>query len=129
MVALTLLLGAKTFGDLESVAPDKLAPLLQQLQSSLSFLLPATALGLTASTIGGYVAAAFSQSGRELRNAFIAGALSLLIGATAFLDPGGAPKWLLILGFALQLPVTMGGALLQIGARHDADSSEHRDEN
>lgn len=55
-IALALLLGAKTFGGLGSVAPDKLAPLLQQLQNSLPFLLPATALGLLASTIGGYKA-------------------------------------------------------------------------
>lgn len=128
VIVLALLLGAKTFGGPGSVAPDKLAPLLQQLQNSLPFLLPATALGLLASTIGGYVAAAFSEKGEELRNAFFTGALSLLIDATAFFDPGAAPRWLLVLGFALQLPATLGGALLQRGAARDAAAAKNRDE-
>lgn len=124
MFVLTLVLGAKMFGAApQTASPQRMTQMLGQLQSSVSFLLPATALGLLGSIIGGYVAAALSEREDAWKNAAIAGSISLLTSVLAVLEPSKVPLWISGLGLALSLPATMLGAFLCVSARRDEEAA------
>jgi hypothetical protein len=109
VLSIPLMVYAMVAGDLTSLPPEEMsAQLMTMLTESPGLQITGWILGLTATVLGGYIAAWIAQS-HHARYGALSAWLCMLLGVTALLgESSTAPLWQHLLAFVLS-PV--GGAL------------------